>query len=115
MNCPDCGVAPGALHERGCDVERCPDHPKRQAISCYCTEPDVEPTGPRIPWEGEWPGRAECRAQGFWCHDLYQGQPADAYALLREGVPAERIQWHVPCTADAPFAREDLNRWAASR
>jgi len=115
-NCPDCGAAPGCRHKPGCDVERCPYHPKRQAISCFCQEEGHQPPEHlRLPWQGEWPGKAECREQGLWCHSLYRGRPVDAYALLRAGVAAEDIQWHVPCEADAPFASEDLNRWAAKR
>jgi hypothetical protein len=33
--CGDCGVAPGGLHHRGCDLQRCP-RCKRQLITCGC-------------------------------------------------------------------------------
>jgi len=33
--CGDCGVING-IHHMGCDVERCPKHPKKQFISCDC-------------------------------------------------------------------------------
>lgn len=117
--CPDCGVAPGAYHQPGCDVERCPRCGGQQ-ISCSCIyeingmpmatlaerHPDIYTNGPteamranwqigwgqrRLPWTGEWPGEAECRAFGW-------------YAKL---VPGRG--WR-PCSADAPGAMPDLNR-----
>lgn len=81
--CPDCGVTPGELHREGCDVERCPEC-GHQRISCFC-----ETARPAIPWSGEWPGAAECREYGFWCH------------------------WDPPwvrCDEGHPGATEDLNR-----
>ena len=83
--CYDCSAAVGELHDEGCDVERCPDC-GGQMLSCDCA---VESVHPRIPWNGEWPGVAECREYGFWC---YWGPP-----------------W-ISCNKDHPEAREDLNR-----
>ena len=34
--CHDCGVING-IHHMGCDVERCPKHPKKQFITCTCS------------------------------------------------------------------------------
>ena len=34
--CGDCGVING-IHHMGCDVERCPKHPKKQFITCTCS------------------------------------------------------------------------------
>lgn len=81
-DCPDCGCAPGDLHEPGCDVERCPACGK-QLISCGCA----------IPWSGTWPGVEECQRLGW-------------YARM---VPGRG--W-VPCEKDHPDATENLNRLA---
>ena len=35
--CGDCGVING-IHHLGCDVERCPKHPKKQFITCDCSK-----------------------------------------------------------------------------
>jgi hypothetical protein len=64
-HCPDCGVAPGETHDRGCDVEECPVC-HRQLITCDCWEyhesddADAEPplpaglvTAGRIPYGKE--------------------------------------------------------------
>jgi hypothetical protein len=37
--CHDCNVAPGGLHHRGCDVERCP-RCGEQLIGCGCQFPE---------------------------------------------------------------------------
>lgn len=86
-DCPDCGVAPGALHLDRCDVERCPCC-GGQFFSCAC---DGKSSMARWPWTGEWPGVRECREFGW-------------YARLVRG------QGWVACAADHPEATEDLNR-----
>jgi len=93
-NCGDCNVAPGEMHQPGCDVETCA-RCGGQTISCGCIYevcgidretmqgqfPDIYESGPsakmwaewdakwdarRIPWAGEIHGLAECREYGFW-------------------------------------------------
>lgn len=115
--CHDCGVMPGGCHHSGCDLERCSSC-LRQWISCGCE--DHDPTKAR--WTGEYPGKAECRALGFWCRDFH----GDGSVVTGEnpinwdkefqwedetGKP-RRIKFHVPCKADDPGAHEDLNRLA---
>lgn len=84
--CPDCGVAVGEPHDEGCDVERC-SVCSGQRLLCRCVE--HEPALER--WGGEWPGADECRWRGWF-----------ARRVDGEG-------W-LPCAADAPGARPDLNR-----
>lgn len=86
-NCPGCGVAIGELHRDYCDVERCAEC-GGQYISCGCQEDTV----PRIPWQGEWPGVADCRRLGWYAKRNRNG-----------------AGW-VPCDKDDPEATEDLNR-----
>jgi len=113
--CGDCGVAPGALHVRGCDVERCP-FCGRQLIGCDCArtragcaegveltdaeyavwEADLEKAG-RLPWTGEFPGSAEARAFGW-------------YAYFHEGL----CRWFRCDDPTDPRAEPDLNRLYAS-
>lgn len=85
-NCLDCGVRPGEQHLDGCDIERCPEC-GGQMLMCDC-----ELTVPRLPWRGEWPGKAECREFGWYA----------------KHTP---IGW-TPCDKDDPEACEDLNRLA---
>lgn len=85
--CPDCGVAPGELHQQGCDIERCPECGGQMLMD------DCELTVPRLPWTGEWPGKAECREFGW-------------YSKMEPG------QGWVPCDKDEPGAHENLNRLA---
>lgn len=61
-DCPDCGVAPGKIHEGCCDVARCTKCGS-QYISCDCEDPmpDV--------WSGLWPGLKECYEQKLICFD----------------------------------------------
>jgi len=120
-NCPDCGVAPGNLHDPGCDVERC-CLCGAQAIGCNCVyelsgmdtadleeaHPDIYENGPteemsarleieeakyggRLPWTGEWPGDDACRELGLYCY-------------------WDAVKKWVPCAVDHPDARPDLNR-----
>lgn len=85
--CPDCRVAPGDRHQRGCDVARCKEC-GQQAIACE--DHNSEQTS----WTGEWPGVQECRELGWW---------------VRWGPPWTRT------TADDPDAWPDLNRLAMGR
>lgn len=109
--CHDCGVAPGQLHVRGCDVERCPlcGH---QLIGCPCAKrhlqliEDEEPTAAecaeweavlekagRMPWTGEFPGSAEARKLGW-------------YAYFHETL----CRWFRCDDPTDPRAEPDLNR-----
>ena len=119
-NC-SCGAVPGALHESGCDMERCVLC-GMQAICCDCIyelcgmylakletehpsvygegptdtmwevyEAEVSRHGGRLAWEGEYPGCAACREFGLWWRM----------------VPGKG--W-VECERDHPDATEDLNR-----
>lgn len=99
-DCPDCGVAPGQLHEDGCDVARCKNTGMQRLSQAGCTDEKrcrgILGQGALFPqcrtrWSGEWPGLAECRALGW-------------YAYLKPGVG-----WQ-PCGPDHEGAVEDLNR-----
>lgn len=83
--CHDCRAKPGEMHMNGCDTEQCPDC-GWQLISCSCKRRVIRN---RIPWDGEFPGKKECREFNLWC---------------RWGPP-----W-IPCEQSHPDAREDINR-----
>jgi len=92
--CPDCGVDVGKTHKPGCDVERCPNC-GGQLISCGCLDSKKKKKWIEknlIPWTGIWPGIAECQEFGWYTRRI-----------------EEEPGW-VPCSADDPGAREDLNR-----
>jgi hypothetical protein len=90
--CPDCHVAVGERHKRGCDVEPCP-YCGGQLLSCehYCFGTVELPSlDDRMVWTGEWPGIEECREFGWYSKAVLGG-------------------W-VACAKDDPEASEDLNR-----
>jgi hypothetical protein len=67
--CPDCQVAPGVVHEGGCDVARCRVTGNQMLICAvfawphYCMA-DI--------WTGVWPGVKECERWGWF---TAEGQP----------------------------------------
>lgn len=87
QRCPDCGVEPGAMHWRDCDIEQCPNC-GRQLLTCRCSEAQ---RACRLPWTGHYPGIAECMEFGW-------------YAKF---VPSRG--W-VRCDPGEEGAMEDLNR-----
>lgn len=99
-HCPDCQVEIGSLHQDGCDVERCPACGSQRLMCQGMGECSGE--GERIPWNGFWPGIAECEEYGFYCYD-----DPDGY-----GDPA-RNYGHTECGPDHPRAIHDLNRLCA--
>jgi hypothetical protein len=104
--CPDCAVTPGQRHKEGCDVARCVVCGQQQ-LQC---DPEAEHglTGPSLPpmqtWTGEWPGYVECREWGWW------GRWTVVTEYSHDGRPNSGP--FVPCPADHPDARTDLNRLA---
>lgn len=88
-NCPQCGAAPGTLHENSCRWEVCPDCGKLLIIACICGH---KATGIRVPWQGGYPGQRECREYGWWSRR----------------VPG--VSGWVPCGPNDRGACTDLNR-----
>lgn len=88
--CGDCGVEPGATHQPGCDVERCPGC-GWQRIQCDDEAHMLMPDGV---WTGIWPGVRECQEFGWY-----------ARYVPNSGAPYERRT-----TQDDPRGEEDLNR-----
>jgi hypothetical protein len=125
-NCPDCGAKPDELHKSGCDVERCAlcggqliscpcvyevngmntntlkqDHPTiynegATGDMWVKYETEVAKVGGSLPWEGEWPGTAQCIEFG-WYSKFVAGQG-----------------WQ-KCTAEDPEASPDFNRLAVAQ
>lgn len=139
-NCGDCGVAPGALHHPGCDMEQCP-RCSGQSISCNCVyeingidvdtmmeelHPDIYTQGAtdemyekwdaewgdkRVRWTGVSAGHVECLKLGLFCRDLYaDGTPHKNEDGLPWPIPPG-FRWHIPCDAMDEGAHPDLNRW----
>lgn len=98
--CSDCGVEPGSFHVPGCDVERCPAC-GGQAISCACSGVEEE----RLPWTGRWPGAEAAEGFGLWC---YWGDRETGEYI--ESIFSGQVGSWLPCAADHPGARPDLNR-----
>jgi hypothetical protein len=105
-SCHDCGAEPGECHKTNCDTERCPAC-GGQALQCLRPADDGKgmvcdnlrvwvDDSELLPWDGEWPGKKECREYGFWCKwkDRARGMAGT---------------W-VRCDKDDPEASEDLNR-----
>ena len=85
---------------RGCDIEHC-SVCKAQRLMCMGLGRKCEDHDPQqVAWEGEWPGKAECRERGWY-------SIMDATGKI--STPSMGNWW--PCTKDYPGATEDLNRW----
>ena len=113
--CPGCGVWPDEIYLAHCEVERCPDC-GGQRISC---EEHTSPVYPRIPWSGEWPGKAECRDFEFYaywgkdhgwtkCSVAHPGAVEDLNRLYIEAVwDAEQERFILPSRFDSEDDDED--------
>lgn len=121
QNCHDCGAAPGALHEYGCDVEVCP-FCGHQMIGCTC---HYEPFYPEVARGGEDALPPEVQE-----HGLSDEQFARWLVILGEKgrIPwtgewpgtaeCRELGWFVcfdggrwiPCTEDHPRAVADTTR-----
>src|SRR4051794_39767514 len=89
--CPECIAEPGMYHESGCEEEQCP-YCGGCLADCPCK--DEPPLHDRLPWIGEYPGKAECREWGWYARRL----PGRGW---------------VPRPKDDPGAVEDLDRFHA--
>ena len=98
--CPDCAGRYGARHKEGCDVALCVGCGLQQL---QCGE---HLDTPMQTWTGVWPGEAECREWGWWAR----------WTIVTEYSPDGRPDSGplVPCPADHPDARTDLNRLAVA-
>src|SRR4051794_16389236 len=65
--CRDCNARPGEYHRSGCESEQC-TYCGYQLVDCPCE--DEPPPDDRLPWAGEWPGKAECREWGWYARRL---------------------------------------------
>ncbi len=88
-DCRDCGVATGALHDPGCDVERC-KMCGWQALSCDCFGGGVVDgrDAKSTVWTGRWPGTLEVEEYGL--KDLNELTSLCAQGLMRWDRDAER-------------------------
>lgn len=81
--CPDCGVAPGQPHLKGCDVARCKLCGFQEI---QCDHFDDGQIVPMTLWTGEWPGTVECQLMGLWRTE--GGEPTQLPDLNQLGVLA---------------------------
>lgn len=107
--CPDCQVAPGQLHEDGCDVARCKNTGSQRLMQgCSRNKPcqgSLLFADCRTRWLGQWPGIAECQELGWYarlvppngwqpCGPEDEGAVEDMNRLITEGVRiGGLIQW----------------------
>lgn len=93
-----CGAHPDQLHKPGCDVERCALC-GGQTIACTCV---YTMTRKPLPWEGYYPGTAECVELGWFTRYVdASGQPA---ALPSPGGKS------MACEAADAYAQPDFSR-----
>lgn len=62
-NCPDCGVIPGQMHKKYCDIEAC-SNCGEQRFSCGCSRRSHDRAFAR--WTGFFPGALECIGLGYF-------------------------------------------------
>lgn len=67
--CHDCGAHPGAVHNAGCDTERCSACGGQRL---QCEHEDHDPAFAR--WTGFWPGKLEAIALGIDLNTLAASQ-----------------------------------------
>ena len=65
-NCPDCGAAPGSIHNPHCDVELCSSC-GGQRLFCFC---DGWHDSALARWTGFWPGECEAAFLGIDLNEL---------------------------------------------
>lgn len=92
MDCPDCNVAPGNWHRRGCGWEQCP-YCGEHLADCSCCN-GSPPLDDRIRWSGSCTWLQAClefsfferEVNGVWrrCHADDPGSQPDVSRLMRD-------------------------------